>query len=259
MSESLLRAYEMTLRQNADCLTGKNKGSVNVLSVCEKLGVQVSRSLDVQRYKAQICRREGKPIILLSNNACRPNLTPWERFLVGHELGHFVLYTQHNARPLGENEYWKHERLCDAFACWLLLPAVALDEKLSNSLHDVVSLLGISCQLAAEKRVPWTAAAHAMSERVTGAAFFKIGDLLTPQLKVRFSSLPNKKGIHRRVHRDSPAGSALLAIRPGNPPAQIDANILRETIWADAQSWASVRVTDRELRVAALSPLGSRE
>jgi hypothetical protein len=253
MSVNLLRVYEETLRQNADWLTGEGRGSVDVLGVCARLGVAIAPTAHLPRGRARIANPSGKPTILLATDASTQGLSSWERFLVGHELGHFILYTNHNAKPLGKSEYWQHEALCDAFARWLLVPARALQEKLDLTASDVISRLTFSCELAEEARIPWPAAALAACDRVGGLAFFRVGDLGSSRLRVGFSGLPDKKGIHARIDHDSPAGKALLAIQPGSPAAGLEASALRGVLWDEARTWAALRVGDGELRIAGKS------
>jgi IrrE N-terminal-like domain len=253
MTLSLLRIYEETLRRNADWLTGEARGSVDVLGVCARLGVGMTRSPHVTRAHARIANSGGKPTILLAADASSQSLSSWDRFLVGHELGHFILYTEHNAKPLGKSEYWKHEALCDAFARWLLVPATALQEKLNLAPSDAISRLAFSCELADEARIPWPAAALAICDRVGGLAFFRVGDLRRSRLKVDFSTLPAKKGIHTRIDQESPAGRALVAIQAGSPARGLDGGALGDILWSEGQTWAALRVGDRELRIAGKS------
>jgi uncharacterized protein DUF955 len=244
--------YEATLRQAADWLVAGGEFPIDVLRVCAKLGVAVGRSATVPERKAKIVSSDSGARILLGPGrlADTLELTGWDRFLIAHELGHLILYKEHNAKPLGESEYWKHERLCDSFAHWLLIPACKAHEAAAVREPTASARLAASCGLERSGRVPWPVAASAISEVDENVVFFKVADLDKPHLRVRFSTLSNKKGIHTKVDRASPAGKALLAIPLRNPIQEVNCSFIRDLLWSKAQSCAAVRFGDPEIRVA---------
>lgn len=252
MSVKLPTEYETTLRQAADWLAGSGSFPVDLFHICERLGVTLSRSASISPRKAQILHSNGKAKILLSpgHSSAPLELSGWERFLIAHELGHLILYKEHNAKPLGESEYWKHERLCDSFAHWLLIPACKVHEAVTKSERGAVARLDASCWLERSGRVPWPVAASAISEVDHNVVFFKVADLDGTHLRVRFSTLSNKKGINTKVDKTSSAGKALLAIPLRNPIQEVDSAIIRELLWGKAQSCAALRSSNLEIRVA---------
>lgn len=255
MIGKLPKAYEVALRQATDCLTGKEPFPVDVLHICDRLGVTLERSDEIPARRARIVYSNGKPSILLGPGRFSESieLTDWERFLVSHELGHLILYKDYNAKPLGESEYWKHEQLCDSFAQWWLIPAHKACEAATNSGHSAIARLNASCKLERDAGVPWPVAASAISTVDHDVAFFKVADLDRSHLRVRFSTLSNKKGIHRKVDRTSSAGKSLLAVRSQTSTQEVDSAIIREILWTEAQSCAAVRTGDFEIRVAAIT------
>jgi len=181
-----------------------------------------------------------------------------ERFLVAHELGHLILYKEHNAKPLGKSEYWKHEQLCDSFAQWLLIPAYIAHDAATNGDSSAGARLNATCELERNARVPWEVSASSISALDQHVAFFKIADIDQSHLRVRFSTLPNKKAIHQKMERTSLIGKSLLAICPRSSIQDLDSAIIREVLWSDANSCAAVRPDKWEFRVAAVSSSASR-
>jgi uncharacterized protein DUF955 len=260
MTTALPKAYETTLRQSADWLTRNEPFPIDPCTICERLGVTINRSADVPGRRAHIMNINGRSSIFLGPRACSTSkeLNDWERFLVAHELGHFILYKEQNAKPLGESEYWKHERLCDSFAQWLLIPAHKAHAAARNSAGSAIAQLDASCKLERDARVPWPVAASAISEVEQNAVFFRVADLDSSYLRVRFSTLPNKKGLHRKVERTSLAGRSLLCVQPQLPIQKLDCTVIRELLWSEAQSCAALRTGDLEIRLAVIgsSPAG---
>jgi len=254
MINSLPKTYEATLRHSADWLTRNESFPIDPYAICDRLGVVVDRSPDVPARRAHIVSSSGRVSVLLGSRECSTSkeLSDWERFLVAHELGHFILYKEHNAKPLGKSEYWKHERLCDSFAHWLLIPAREAHAAATNGGTSAIARLDGSCKLERDARVPWPVAASAISEVDQNSVFFKVADLDSSHLSVRFSTLPNKKGIHRKVERASLTGKLLLQVQPLPSIQYVDCVVIRELLWSEAQSCAAVRTGGLEIRLAVI-------
>lgn len=76
--------------------------------VCAKLNVSVQRKSIISAGLLV----SGKPIIILDINLC----VNCSLFVGYHELAHFALRQANLPLPLGDDEYWTLEELCDNFA-----------------------------------------------------------------------------------------------------------------------------------------------
>jgi Zn-dependent peptidase ImmA (M78 family) len=56
----------------------------------------------------------------------------YERFLIAHEVGHYILTRKLNALSLNKKDYWKHEWVCDFFARCVLLPEADVKKHLQQ-------------------------------------------------------------------------------------------------------------------------------
>jgi hypothetical protein len=128
------------LRSWAEQLTADSlHPPVLVGKICTTLGVDVAKRESVPLHKAYLSvdpTRERPALILLPVK----QIGSFERFCIAHELAHYLLILGFSATPRDENEYWKHEELCDDFARHLLVPARHLDmaHRISEFRSDVI-------------------------------------------------------------------------------------------------------------------------
>lgn len=118
------RLYESVLREAASRLRGDSCCPVALRPICRQLGVQGIRRDKLQDAKSVLVNATTSPTIILNCSEGQPGepSTNWERFLIAHEIGHLVLHQLGAKPPSGRSEYWKLEKLCDAFARQLLIP-----------------------------------------------------------------------------------------------------------------------------------------
>ena len=101
----------------------------------------------------------------MRKNASPMPMTPYERFTIAHELGHYVLMRDTTFRATREAEYWLGEDLCNRFASHLLIPdslLVGLTEpESSRELAESV------CSIARDTGVTFEPAARAIAARLS--------------------------------------------------------------------------------------------
>lgn len=222
------------LSDTAKRLAGEIDLPVSVRFICDSLNVRIRR-----------CAELKSPILVNANDAPEVHLPPspmksrsqpenpaahrqnrsepWERYVVAHELGHYVLHRARHGKPLGKSEYWIHEELCDCFARWLLLPEKAMDKSFARKLAVLPQLspeasarclLGISKELQTAARVPWSIAAMRLTEYSEHFAFLSVRDHDKMRLRVDSSTLDRRKEIGRLIHKSSALGQMLSGTGP---------------------------------------------
>jgi hypothetical protein len=232
---SCLRNIKAILSDTASRLTGDFEMPISVRAVCQTLDIRVRRHPNIRAAvlvnvgdapevllpaRAQSARstvREGH-IIPSPNRYDQSSQESWERYVVAHELGHYVLFRERLGKPLGSSEYWIQEELCDSFARWLLLPQKAI-ENLYRTRELVVGRSSperaseVALELAREikriGRVPWHIAANRISDRLEGIGFMTIRAHNNDRLRVVVSTLPRRKEIGRFVSKSSGFGQVL--------------------------------------------------
>lgn len=135
-----------------------NKDSIDVVEVAKKLGFVVGNAGLEDDIDGFIIVEEGKPHILNINtdkligvNALKE--LPWKRFIVAHEIGHYVLHYDrlkdngmfaHREHRKGKSE---KENEADFFAANLLMPRKKFMDKYNElqekglSLDDMILLM----------------------------------------------------------------------------------------------------------------------
>lgn len=224
------------LSDTADRLAGEIDFPVSVRLICNCLNVRIRRRTELKA--AVLVNANDGPEVHLprpQRNTSRvifsrtsgtkgsfggkPNGSEsWERYVVAHELGHYVLHRARHGKPLGKSEYWIHEELCDSFARWLLLPQKALEKWFSRRLESLPhispevwarSSLAMSKELQGAARVPWSIAATRISEYSERIAFLGIRNHDTTRLRVNCSTLHSRKEIGRLILKSSELGQIL--------------------------------------------------
>jgi hypothetical protein len=153
-----LRGWAATLSASSGTIP------VYVKEVCEKLGIALQRSDKVPPLKCylSIDPSNDVPVLVLLSKVGTPG-SPFERFCVAHEVGHFLLLRGFKALPQTKSEYWKHEDLCDDFARHLLIPKEAIETN-SDSLSTCQTYLEACHDLSSIAKVPWIHAAIRIAE-----------------------------------------------------------------------------------------------
>src|SRR5688572_6055964 len=96
------------LANAAEVRRGQNALPIHLNQICAELGIRVLRKASVKSGKAFLTwnRQAGeKPVVLLPTT----NISTWDRFCTAHELGHFLLISQHDWAPAAGSPYWATE------------------------------------------------------------------------------------------------------------------------------------------------------
>jgi hypothetical protein len=252
-----VRGYEQfreMLRDRAQRLTSAFALPIPIETITRDLGVNIRRH-SVNRKKARLMGSATKAEISLPAGT-RPaqQFSKWDRFLIAHELGHVILQRECNAAPLGPREYWIHERLCDAFARWLLLPehfhrkAIDCPARADQKLNFSRYIERIGC-------VPWPVAAFRISEWDSGVAFLRL-TREADKYKVTVSTFPDKKEVNRRFPLQHPLSRVASELKVGQSPTTIDSAVFASLPSVGKLSGVSMtKISDEELRVAVVTNL----
>jgi len=179
-----------------------------IVDLCQDLGVEIHRS-QTGRARALLVDAKNNPKVLLPLRDKGPaEFTLWERFLIAHELGHLVLHHQGVAKPKNPSEYWKTERLCDAFARWLLVPESRFGELGRQEARTAAHSLNLTRYLESNAGINWAGAAMRVTDWHCDVTFLQLRRELGNTLKVCFCSTP--KEIGRKIPISDPLATALV-------------------------------------------------
>lgn len=194
LNPELEAKYRLTLANAARELTTGESLPVDIERICAKLQVEHGRSI----HDYETARLDGKsriylPVSLLPQSSY---YSTRERYLIAHEIGHFVLVFLCSATPLGKSEYWQFEDLCNSFAQQLLIPEDTIGH-LPKSIFSPKETLTLSLDLAKDALVPWPTAAWRVTGLYTGFALLNVTARRNKQgqlaMKVSASTLPHKQ------------------------------------------------------------------
>jgi hypothetical protein len=244
------------LCETADALARNSPPPVEIRGLCFRFGVQIRRdsSQRVEGKRAFLVESSQAVEIVLPPTDLEGNeLSTWDRFLVAHELGHFLLSQLKVPKPLGAREYWRIEGLCDMFARRLLLPASEVSTAVFASGNSAVGLLGATLNLRKRWAVPWAVAAHEVTGSVGLVHFFNF-IAVADRFRVKTSTSPNRRGINRMIPASSSLGSLLRDLpRHDQKPKRISvAEIEDFEPLKCAVEAAAYRAGINEYRIAAL-------
>lgn len=244
------------LYATADTLARDSSPPVELRSICDRFGIIIRRSTSRQDglKRAFLFQRNDATEIVLPEGAVGQNsFTIWDRFLIAHELGHYFLSELKAPKPLGPQEYWETERICDRFARRLLLPTREVPAVIADASKSATEFLSATAHLHLKWAVPWPVAAHQVAECSESVHFFRIVHDQN-QFRVKVSTLPEKRQTGRKIPAMSPLGSLLQQFRQtGGSPEQIPLSQLHDfDLLANSSDAAVHRVGLKEYRVAAL-------
>lgn len=216
LNPDLEAKYKLTLANAAKELTAGESLPVDIERICFK--VQLEHKRNILEYKT--ARLTGKSRIDLPASLLPQSgyYSANERYMIAHEIGHFVLTYLCAASPLGESEYWQFENLCNSFARQLLIPENILDG-LPSSITSPKEAMGIASNLANKAYVPWMTSAWRLTERYTKFVFFyvtvKRNRLGLLCMRVTASTLPRKQLQHKILDTQVGLGLALKSLTQG--------------------------------------------
>jgi hypothetical protein len=230
---------------------------IPVAAISHDLGVTIRRHTAPTHKKAHLLGSGARPEISIpSGSHAAQRFSPWDRFLIAHELGHVILQRECNATPLGTREYWQHEKLCDTFARRLLLP---------DRLHRTA----IDCPAPADQKlnfsryieriggVPWPVAAFRVSEWDTTVAFLRL-TREADKYRVTVSTFPDKKEVNRQFQLQHPLGRFVSELRVGQSPTIVSPTIFDGLPSVRRSALISVaKISDGEVRVAVVTDAAS--
>lgn len=199
LNPNLEARYRLTLANAIKELTIGESLPVDIERICTKLQVEHGRK--IHDYKT--ARLVGKSRVYLPS-ALLPKsgyYSATERYLIAHEIGHFILTSLCSATPLGIGEYWQFEDLCNSFARQLLIPENILNN-LPDSIDSPKEAIVISSDLASDAFVPWPTAAWRVAERYPEFAllYVTIRRNRSSQLTMRVSaSTLYRKQIQKKI------------------------------------------------------------
>jgi len=216
LNPDLEAKYRLILANAANELTVGESLPIDIERVCTKLQVEHGRNiLDYKTARLAGKSRISLPSLLLPQSGY---YSETERYLIAHEIGHFVLALLCSATPLGRSEYWQFEDLCNSFARQLLIPESTLNN-LPNSITSPKEALVLASNLASNAFVPWPTAAWRVAERNTRFALLnvtarrdRLGQLV---MKITASTLPRKQLQQKVLDTQAGLGGMLRPLTQG--------------------------------------------
>jgi len=247
--------YRSLLHAAAASLSSKKQLPVRLRPLCRELGVAGIKRSNLDTASALLVDASSKPKILINSAKVgtgrgADSFTPWERFLIAHELGHLILHRNKVPSPSGVSEYWKMEVLCDEFAQRLLIPELVANEEVSRNREDARKCLTFVLDIAKLARVPWFIAASRLADWDDNVAFFRLIQHEEGGYKVVLSTLKRKQGIGQRIRQGTRLWEELSKINLSQQITVIDGSRLSGLAALENISKTAVYRTPDEIRIA---------
>jgi hypothetical protein len=203
--------YKSTLYRAAREITGALSVPINIEQICQRLKISIKRRNDLQG-KALL---EDTPSGLRISLPARNNPL-FERFMIAHELGHFILRQELSVAPLGASEYWRHEVLCHYFAQLVLLPDHYIQPLITGAKLNVGDLLSLSDTLSKHAHVMWITAAYRITDICPEFVFLDLRIQRQtqgpPYFFINASTIPNRKVQRGKASLESGLGRLLAPL-----------------------------------------------
>ncbi len=205
---------------------------VDMALLCASLEVTVVRSPNVDFKRALLIKDVGGYQIKLQQKKVNKDVyTPFEEFVIAHEIGHLLLERKYSIRPHRSKEYWELEDLCDYFARMLLLPESYIRGKINDSKIEPKALLELSNQISEEAQVYWPVAAYRLAEIFADYEFFRAKNNETPSkgkhFEIDVTTLENKKERRRRFWLENEIGRKFVAMTKDGDGIFIEQSIFK--------------------------------
>jgi hypothetical protein len=247
--------YRSLLRAAAASLSSEKQLPVRLRPVCRELGVASIKRSNLDAASALLVDASSKPKILINSAGVgtgrgADSFTPWERFLIAHELGHLILHRNKVPCPSGTSEYWQMEVLCDDFAQRLLIPELVANEEVSGNHKDASKCLTLALDIAKLARVPWFIAASRLADWEDNVAFFRLIQHEEGGYKVVLSTLKRKQGIGQRIKQGTRLWEELSKINLTQEITVIDGARLSGLAALENVAKTAVCRTPDEIRIA---------
>ncbi len=144
-----IRDLIKTLFENFKIFRGED-----LRNLLNKLGIQIEYARFNSASKAFLMERRGKFIIRLPKENTSQKL---EKFLIYHELAHWILIKYKNYGPLGKKEYWECECWCDSFALAMICHEIGFEAvneaNFEDFFQDGAGLEGDTINLHVARRI----------------------------------------------------------------------------------------------------------
>lgn len=247
--------YRSLLHDAAAALSSDKQLPIRLRPLCRDLGIAGIKRFKIDAASALLVDASSKPKILINSSGVGTgrgvdSFTPWERFLIAHELGHLVLHRNKVPSPNGTSEYWQMEVLCDDFAQRLLIPEPVVNEEVSGNQKDAIKCLTLALDIARLARVPWFIAASRLADWESDVAYFRLIQHEEGGYKVVLSTLKRKQGIGQRIKPGSRLWEELSKINPTKTITVIDGARLSGFAALENISKSAVCRTPDEIRIA---------
>jgi len=238
------REYGLLLRQASHTLSGDEPLWVRLQPLCSQLNVKEIKRTRLPNGRGHLQCNETEARIFLSVSDITAayrlsgpagsieRFTPAERLVIAHELGHLILLRNHASKPSGTSEYWRLEEICNDFARRLLIGDTAIAARMDRRKYSPTDLLEESEELAADARVPWSVAAHRISDAKTNIGFIRL-EPAKYGFKISVTTLPNMHGtgwlgVGKHIKMDTALYDVVLDIqRRGGLPTQISTDVFQ--------------------------------
>lgn len=213
-------------------LATRTSTHVDISLLCGSLEVEVIRTSNVDFKRALLVKDVGGyQIKLLQKKLNSSVYTPFEEFLIAHEIGHLLLERKYSVRPHRTKEYWEFEDLCDYFARMLLLPEGYIRGKINDSKTEPKDLLELSNQISEDAQVYWPVAAHRLAEIFPNCGFFRaehnVAASVGRHFRIDMTTLENNKEFGRKFWLENEIGRNFVSMTKNGDVISLEQSIFK--------------------------------
>lgn len=207
MNSNLLNYYYGKLHYAANQLTHKYSVPIPIDKICESLCINIKRKNINNKY-IEFVKINERFFINISDKFNDVNFIDnnFIRYLIAHEVGHYLLDVEFNTSP-ARHEYWQHELLSDYFARALLIPQIWLEKKIINIPVEGNSISGLGRHIINHCNVTWQTSVSRIADYFFNIDFVSYKFIHQGQdryARVNFVTFDNNQYLNRKINKDNP-------------------------------------------------------
>lgn len=138
INNKIYHHYKSQLEIIAQTLAKDSQHPIDIIKICNELNISID--VDSSRVKkATLIGNNDNISILLALDYFNNRSSPFVRYIIAHEIGHYLLDRHLNFS--GSNEYyWVTEELCDYFSRALLVPLEHSSFNIVDAKNDLIKI-----------------------------------------------------------------------------------------------------------------------
>ena len=153
INDKIFIHYKKLADNIAEEITRNHRHPIDILTICKNLNISIindTSNID----NASLCLENNKISIKLGNKYFKDINSPFVRYILAHEVGHYFINYKLGAR-ITKNDYWIFEELCDYFARSILLPNSLVYKNVISIGNNLQQLLNFTKYLSKNFKVTW--------------------------------------------------------------------------------------------------------